>query len=322
MAKYLLAICLTLTLLLAACAAEPAPAAPATAEPPASHEELARRYAPVIYQGAASDQDFITAADFDGDWIGNNNWENQLMGALSAVVYSSVIETETHWFCFYSLFHPHDYTGDPCEKSEGCHENDMESLEVVVAKDGSSLGRPVALLTLAHDEIHLYKFADGLKKGALRVEATVKQEDGHPIVWVESYGHGIYGKPQIMSPGKIIYRVGDSAELPESITDQDVRYQLTPIYDTLWQHRSETGPGLMFDQPFDYRGNQLPASFDGVDWGEDRANPPWGYNQEIGETLLRGDFFLDPAKALAYFATLEGEFSLQYTANPFLDDLN
>ncbi len=41
------------------------------------YESLARHYGPVIHQGAASDQDYITALDFDGDWIGNNNWENQ-----------------------------------------------------------------------------------------------------------------------------------------------------------------------------------------------------------------------------------------------------
>ena len=41
--------------------------------PPASHQELARHYAPVIRQGVASDQDFVTAVNFDGDWIGNNN---------------------------------------------------------------------------------------------------------------------------------------------------------------------------------------------------------------------------------------------------------
>lgn len=40
---------------------------------------LATRYAPVIYQGAASDQDFITAVDFDGDWIGNNKMNDSMI---------------------------------------------------------------------------------------------------------------------------------------------------------------------------------------------------------------------------------------------------
>src|SRR4030043_498248 len=65
-------------------------------EPAASHEELSQYYSPIIYQGAASDQDYITAVDLDGDWIGTNNWENQPTGDLSAHVYYSVIETESH----------------------------------------------------------------------------------------------------------------------------------------------------------------------------------------------------------------------------------
>ncbi len=96
-----LAICF----LLLGCAG-PTPAPPPTPQPPASHRELARRYAPVIHQGAASTQDFITAVDFDGDWVGNNNWENQPTGDLSAHVYYSVVETETHWFLFYAIFPP------------------------------------------------------------------------------------------------------------------------------------------------------------------------------------------------------------------------
>ena len=294
---------------------------PATTQLAASYAELARHYGPIIYQGAASDQDYITAVDMDGDWIGSNNWEDQPSGDLSAHVYNSVIETESHWYLFYSLFHPRDYTDEPCEESDGCHENDMESLQIVVAKDGTAYGRPIALLTLAHSHIYLYPIGESVKKGTLRPQGQAQLEDGHPKVWVETFGHGIYGKPQILVPGTITYRIGDQAGIPGGIKDDDVRYELVPIYDTLWQHRAEIGPGQLFDQPFDYRGHILPASFDGVDWGEDKANPPWAYNQDIGEALLRGDFFLDPAKALASFATVEGELSRTYVFNPFLTDL-
>jgi hypothetical protein len=278
-------------------------------EPAASREELARYYSPIIYQGAASDQDYITAVDLDGDWIGNNNWENQPTGDLSAHVYYSVIETESHWYLFYALYHPRDYTDEPCEESDGCHENDMESLQVVVAKDGTSHGRLQAWLTLAHSHIYLYPFDDAVTRGALRRDGTGRLVEGHPAVWVETYGHGIYGKSYILVPGMVTYRAGDQAETPESIKDDDVRYELVSIYDTLWQHRSEIGSGQLFDNPFEYHGQILPASFDGEDWGQDKANPPWAYNQDIGDTLLRGDFFLDPAKALTYFAEVKGELS-------------
>ncbi len=159
----------------------------------------------------------------------------------------------------------------------------MESLMVVVGKDGTSFGQPQALLTLAHSNIHLYGFDGLIEEGALWLEGAVTREDDHPVVWVETYGHGIYGKRKILVPGKVVYRVGDSAEIPEGIKDEEVRYRLVPIYDSLWQHRDDIGSGRVFDKAFDYSGHTLPASFDGEDWGEDKANPPWGYNQEIGD---------------------------------------
>ncbi len=319
---------LVLGILLAGCDAPP-PESVAMPGPPASREELARHYAPVINQAAASNQDYITAVNFDGDWVGNNNWENQPAGDLSARVYYSVIETETHWYLFYSLFHPRDYTDDPCDKSDGCHENDMESLEVVVAKSSTAYGRPIALLTLAHSHIYVYNFGPSVAAGALKMSGRATLEEEHPVVWVEVFGHGIYGKPRILWPirliyrtrDRIVYRVGDQAEWPAGVRNEDVRYQLVSIYDTLWQHRTEIGPGRLFDRPFDYHGHTLPASLDGDNWAEDKANAPWGYNQEIGETLSRGDFFLDPAKAFAYFATVEGKLSQRYLYNPYLVDI-
>lgn len=308
--------------LLVACGQAGPPPTLAPPGPPASHWELARHYAPVVYQGTASDQDYITAADFDGDWIGGNNWENQPAGDLSAHVYYSVIETETHWFLFYALFHPRDYTDDPCETSDGCHENDMESVQVVVAKSGTSYGQPLALQTLAHGHIYLYALDDSVKRGALRVRGRATLEGSHPVVWVETYGHGIHGKRIRLKPSHVVYRVGDTADVPAGMDDQEVHYRLVPIYDTLWQHRHQVGPGKAFDNPFDYHGHMLPYSFDGQDWGEDKANTPWGYDQETGEVLLRGDWFLDPARALAVHATFRGEFSARYLHNPYLADLD
>ena len=318
-------LALLVVLTLSNCASPtPEPTSPASEPPPVSwpsYEELAHHYAPVIRQGTASDQDFITALDFDGDWIGNNNWENQPTGDLSAYVYYSVVETETHWFLFYSLFHPRDYTGDPCEDTGGCHENDMESIQIVVAKDGIPLGRLQTVQTLAHSNIYLYTADPSVGENALKVAGSVELEETHPIVYVETFGHGIYAHRQILVPYKVVYRVGEQAKVPESFDDDDVSYKLVSIYDTLWMHRDEIGPGRAFDQPFDYRGHTLPSAIDGEDYGEDRANTPWGYNQATGETLLRGDWLLDPAKALTYHAHFEGEFSTTYIYNPYLADL-
>lgn len=320
-ARMILLLALVSSLLLGCASQNPTPEATAVQGPPASHEELARHYAPEIHHGVASDQDFITAVDFDGDWVSNNNWENQPGGDLSAHVYYSVIETGTHWFLFYSLFHPRDYTDDPCEDSGGCHENDMESIQLVVRKDGSSFGQLQAVETLAHGDINLFPAGDGVRGNFLMPRSKAKLEGSHPIVYVETYGHGIYAQRKILVPNRMVYRAGDQARVPQDMADKDVAYALVPIYDTLWQHRDEIGPGKAFDTPFDYRGQTLPAAFDGENYGKDRANPPWGYDQAIGDTLQRGDWFLDPARALLYHAEFEGEFSTEYLYNPYLDDL-
>ena len=300
--------------------------------PPPSYEELARHYAPVIRQGAVSEQDYITAVDFDGDWIGNNNWENQPTGDLSACVYYSVIESETHWFLFYSLFHPRDYTyewlADGHCKSGGCHENDLESIQLTVEKDGTPFGLPKALETLAHDSIYLYTFDDSVTGNFLDVTGAAEQEQGRPVVYVEALGHGIYGHStgsSLTQPpyfgGVVIYRVGEQAEVPESTKDEDVSYTLVPIYTTLWPRREDIGDGKTFDGPFDYRGRTLPKSIDGENFGPDKANTPWGYGQATGSTLSRGDWFLDPAIALAFHAHFDGDFSLEYVYNLYLADL-
>lgn len=295
---------------------------------------LAKHYAPVIHQGAASEQDYITAFDFDGDWIGNNNWENQPIGDLSAYVYYSVIESKTHWFLFYSLFHPRDYTSEwlvdgRCKS--GCHENDLESIQLVVEKDGTPFGRLKALETLAHDSIYLYTFDRSVRSGFLTVTGPGVLEDGHPVVYVEAFGHGIYGNkgasssihylPRLFGGGTVTYRVGEQADVPENLKDGNVSYMLVPIYTTLWARRDSIGDGQTFNKPFEYWGHVLPASIDGDTFGKDKANTPWGYNQATGAVLNRGDWFLDPARAVAFHASFEGKFSLEYLYNPFLTDL-
>lgn len=280
---------------------------------------LAYRYAPVIHQGAATDQDYITAVDFDGDWIGNNNWENQPIGNLAAYVYYSVVETKTHWFLFYSLFHPRDY--ERWCFPLVCHENDLESIQLVVRKDGTSFGQLQVMETLAHSDIYLYVADPAVQAGYLSARGPVLQDDRHPIVYVETYGHGIYGHPLDFAHGEVIYRVREATETPEDIIDGHVAYRLISIHESLWLHRDGIGEGKLFDQPFAYRGHVLPATFDGDTYGKDKANTPWGYDQATGHQLYRGDWFLDPARALAYHATFPSPYSNDYLFNTYLADL-
>src|SRR6185369_14236438 len=77
--------------------------------------DIASRFAPTFYQalGDKPRSDYITNFDFDGDWRGDNNWNNSanLDFPLKAHIYYSVSETATHYFIHYAVFHPRDYKG-------------------------------------------------------------------------------------------------------------------------------------------------------------------------------------------------------------------
>ena len=108
-------------------AAKAAAVIAAAAQPPAEPDadtrrrnmdrdrEIAARFAPVFHQalGPAPRFDYITNFDFDGDWRGDNNWNNagDRRYPLKACVYYAVFETRTHYFIHYAAFHPRDYKG-------------------------------------------------------------------------------------------------------------------------------------------------------------------------------------------------------------------
>src|ERR1700752_5349655 len=81
----------------------------------AATRSIAARFAPIFYQalGDKPRSDYITNFDFDGDWKGDNNWNNLANKdfSLKASIYYSVAETTTHYFVHYAVFHPRDYKG-------------------------------------------------------------------------------------------------------------------------------------------------------------------------------------------------------------------
>lgn len=308
------AICLFLLLGSAALCEEPAP------------RGIHEYWAPVIYQAAASPADFITAADFDGDWIGSNNWENLNYFRHLAVVYYDVRETRTHWFILYAVFHPRDYTTD-INCPAGCHENDLEALQLVVRKDGSARGELELMETLFHSEIGLYSNKDYIKGGFLDVRGGVSMKKGRPVIFIERYGHGIYGTEKDnlnANPAftdTVLYVYKGKAEEPSGIPDRLVGYDLVPVYETFWAQRECIGQEMCFDGPFEYRGVTLPATIDGNTWGRDSANTPWGYGQALGDALAKGDWLFDPAKAILFHAGDIPDFSTEYVSNVYLDEI-
>jgi len=155
-------------------------------------------YAPVIYQATRKKYrpakwDFITSFDFDGDLRANNNEENLTKGnfLLPATVYYAMVETETHYFITYSLYHPLDWSIYPSFIPFSWHENDMENLQVVVQKDNEKV---IVLSAQAHLSTEVsVDYSSKIFSGSQKIEHDeIKYIGKNPCIYVESGGHGIY----------------------------------------------------------------------------------------------------------------------------------
>jgi hypothetical protein len=322
-----------------------------------SNEDVAVHWAPVWYHDTDDEDyqaDYFTAFDFDGDTISDNNWDNlhSDKADLGAVVYWSVVETVTHWFVTYADFHPRDWAHS-CNVpfKEPCHENDMEGAMVVVRKNESYWGSFEVLYTEAHNDLHVYANDPAIQAGTnekLLVKGDAAKggpfkgvtfEDGsHPEVYVESKGHGVCAlyhdgedhckhsvsetPPKFGGDDGVIYRYKGSPGVPSSGNDGDVGYKLVSLETSLWTFRFDIcDSGCLLDTTMNYDGTDLGKAFDGDSYGEDKANPPWAWDDPSDGPIYRGDFFFRPAKMLKTHLVLEGPVSQQYIFNPYLDSL-
>ncbi|NOT43027.1 MAG: hypothetical protein HOP14_00305 [Acidobacteria bacterium] len=184
----------------------------------ADDRAIAARFAPVFLQGfvGAERFDYITAFDFDGDWVGDNNWQNaaDIRYPLKATVYYAVSETATHYFIHYAVFHPRDYKGGAltgallsqavrsgAQASERlrevplandlvlAHENDLEGCLVVVRKGPAGLASAATVFveTLAHNRYLPYAPRPLVQSDV----GFVALEDERPVLYIEPKGHGI-----------------------------------------------------------------------------------------------------------------------------------
>jgi hypothetical protein len=261
--------------------AVPSPAAPAPATPPATPamtarekelREIAERFAPVLYKrqaGTAEEHrfDYPTNFDFDGDWIGNNNWQNAADSKykLWSFVYYSVIEGEDHYYIHYALFHPRDWSvvekaytgildklqdkykeiiGEKARKEvEFNHENDLEGALVIVDKWAEGGPAVIAASTVAHN--HLLRWVTPEARH-LRVtigeRKRLRLEDGRPILYVESQKHGVHawqGEEGSQAEPILVMRYGKPMEFSQ-VKDGEATYELVSIYKTWWKYGRET----------------------------------------------------------------------------------
>ncbi len=231
------------------------------------YRKLAEHYAPFVAQETWFDPraDYLHRFDFDGDWVGDNNWDNQEHGSPQAYVYYAAMETATHWFLHYNFFHARDYS-DNCLLGT-CHENDNEGIVLTIRKDGSEFGKLDLMETLAHNNVYTYTNRRDLRKALHNVDGELALVDEtHPIVFLEAGGHGALGGADKKSTFDVrrmawkedtgvTYVYKGKAEIPATSTAERVGYELLPIEEHWWKtHRKgESAEEKMFADFEEYR---------------------------------------------------------------------
>src|SRR5262249_41679570 len=243
-----------------------------------SERDIASRFAPIFYQalGDKPRSDYITQFDFDGDWRGDNNWANldDTRFPLKAYIYSSLVETSTHIFIHYAVFHPRDYKGgehkgailselmregakragkyDPtglAEEAALAHENDMEGCLVVVAGNSGDLdhARVVFVETLHHNSFSHYVAMEEVPAGFERITVDGQRA----VLYIEPKGHGIEAftgtEKQVVGKTFLVYKFAGKAQQQgddvKSVACSNpqlpschnfVGYDLVSIPNTLW----------------------------------------------------------------------------------------
>lgn len=324
--------------------------------PPPVDEALpvARRHAPWILHATRDRRDLLAPVDFDGDLDGENDWEHLPTHELIPTVYYAALQTRTHWFLTYHLFHPRDWS--PFELGvHTTHEGDGENLQVVVDK---RRGAVVLLLTQAHYRGTAYAAPDGpIAAGASEPRGPIvlvdergrPDPDGrHPVVFVEWGGHGIRGaadpcaaaalRPDgavAFEGGGVVYRparAGEALAEPDGPrarwrTGRAVPYRLGSTLVMLWpgvRDGSLVGEGRRFDGTVRYRDARVDVAlprfheadrFSGP-FGPDRGISPFALDYGWEEGTL-GALFFDPAARHARRLTITPPWSLEYVDAPW-----
>lgn len=334
----------------------------------------AKRFAPVYYEGVGPTPrgDYICAFDFDGDWKGDNNWAHctDTQFPMKAYIYYSVEESASHFFIHYAAFHARDYKGGQLygqllsfgkdiykkykdkigdipgvQEAQLSHENDMEGCMIIAEKHGGDPARAtlVGVETLAHDRF-TPSSPDPTVASRLGRDNLIKIEEGtHPWVFIEPKGHGQHNytgrEKQIPTENAhIIYRYKGRADVPQGRREEDLSYDLVPIYSTLWKHAQISKPDDTFGEVYDYgvveamaydsasrksvlwrkEIGKVGAAFRGETEGKDKAKPPWGWLDLLEKSIKPGDWFFNPAPIVKQHYRFGENFSLSYLSNPFL----
>lgn len=320
---------------------------PDPAESTDPYFDLAEHYAPFIAQETwfTPDADLLARFDYDGNWRGEDNWENLNIGSRQAFVYYAVMETRSHWFLLYNFFHARDYS-DSCIAGT-CHENDNEGLIITIRKDGSEFGRLEVMETLAHNNIYSFTNDPEIGNGLHDIDGRIDLfETTHPIIFIEAGGHGVYGssaraslfdveKMEFKSATGITYIYKGSAETPAYANDRRIGYALLPIYSEWWSRGNKDSPesNETFEDFYSYApyGNRpktasrfIAGAFRGRTAGDNMAKPFWAWHDRRTrdkKVVNTGQWALDPAYSVSVNLRFPANkpMSTDYVFNQFLD---
>ncbi len=307
--KNVLSIMLLIALLSASLPTKPANAAP-------TYRELAEHWAPDFYHEINYaynwKADLITNFNFDGDWNASNNWDNLYGGySLKSYVYYSVVESQTHYFIGYYVFHPRD------EGVDSSHPNDMEGTLLVIRKDGSTYGKFQLMETFAHYLFFQYTNDSNITKGKADLDGGVQFNGHRPKVYIEPNG-----ATTVFFDGKYSGGHGHYAYLNQGATDAGIVYYYGG---TASQVTSK--PTGKYTQRYSYDLLNITELFSRRESSStypDFNKSPWGWDMSKttnklygdGETY-RGDFLADPAHLVDTHLNGLGTFSHSYVYNPY-----
>jgi hypothetical protein len=304
--------------------------------------DLAFNHAPIHYQDTDSTNyraDYITRVDYDHNWKADDNWDHLNHFPLRAYAYYSVVETCTHWFIVYGLYHPRDWTDRAADQE---HENDMEGLLAIVRKDGSPFGKLEGIVTVFHNDFYSYTpRGSPLTTGRETIDGVLTMHfyegSWHPLTAQQAKGHGLKAWPfagdfqgKLNQDGIIYVPSKTIAEVPASGNARNVKYQLLDVFAPggLWERQlAEAGLPRASAQTFaqwgKLKGNESGGCGRGitVTCVGDAANLSWTWDDKDDGEVQPGEMALDPAHLVDVYFDGLGNFSHKYLRNRYIADL-
>ncbi|MFV0412084.1 MAG: hypothetical protein ACK5L3_02295 [Oscillospiraceae bacterium] len=296
------------------------PAVPAQAAASEQYRTLAGYWAPTIYQDINlaynARADIPTKFNYDGDWRGDNNWENLLNYPEIPSAYFSVRETQTHYFIEYDFYYPRDDGPVSLEK----HENDIEGCILVIRKGASPYGTLQLMETQAHN--HWYQYSNDLSiaAGSDNIDGRILLDGHRPSVYISANGigtdagHGVKaydGRAANGGDGIVLRFMGGNPVMPTDTSGSYTNaydYALVPM-DELWDRRYDTGgAGHTY---YDW------GHFHGDTYTNSSCTLPWIKDDPDDGPLYEGIYWSDPAFFVDTHLNGLGAFSHTYIFNPY-----